>query len=80
MECAQGAVVKSLKGHDEGKLFVIVKSENGYLLLIDGKNRKKHNPKKKNPKHVEITNSHIPEFESLSDKKIRKQLNLLTEK
>ena len=80
MECAQGAVVKSLKGHDEGKLFVIVKSENGCLFLTDGKNRKKHNPKKKNLKHVEITRHHIPEFESLSDKKIRKQLNLLKEK
>ena len=80
MECAQGTVVKSLKGHDEGKLFVVVKTENGKLLLTDGKNRRKHNPKKKNSKHVEITQNHIPEFESLSDKKIRKQLNLLTEK
>ena len=80
MECAQGTVVKSLKGHDKGKLFVVVKTEAGYLLLADGKNRKKHNPKKKSQKHVEITDTHIPEFESLSDKKIRKQLNLLTEK
>ena len=62
MECAQGAVVKSLKGHDKGTLFVVVDTENGQLLLADGKNRRKHNPKKKNPKHVEITQNHIPEL------------------
>ena len=80
MECAQGTVVKSLKGHDSGKLFVVMKSEKDFVFLTDGKTRKKHNPKKKNLKHIEITQTRIPEFESLSDKKIRKQLNLLREK
>ena len=80
MEYTQGTVVSSLKGHDSGKLFVIVKSEGSFVWLTDGKNRRKQNPKKKNPKHVDFTQKHIPEFESLSDKKIRKQLNLLTEK
>ena len=77
MEYTQGTVVSSLKGHDKDKLFVILKSENLFVYLADGKNRKKHNPKKKNIKHIVLSRHHIPEVESLSDKSIRKQLNRL---
>ena len=79
MEYVQGGVVKSLKGHDKNGLFLIVKTEGNFVWLVDGKNRKKHNPKKKNVKHVTLK-TYIPEFESLNDKTIRKQLNLLREK
>ncbi|MFA7636249.1 MAG: KOW domain-containing RNA-binding protein [Monoglobales bacterium] len=75
MEYAQGTVVVSLKGHDKGKLFVIIKSEEPYVYLVDGKNRKKHNPKKKSMKHIKVLQHYMPEVESLSDKAIRKQLN-----
>ncbi len=77
MDYAQGRVVLSLKGHDKDRLFLTVKQEDGFVWLTDGKNRKKHNPKKKNLKHIVITEHLIPEFESLSDKNIRKQLNRL---
>ncbi len=77
MDYAQGRVVRSLKGHDKDRLFLTVKQEDGFVWLTDGKNRKKHNPKKKNLKHIVITDYLIPEFESLSDKNIRKQLNRL---
>lgn len=77
MEYTQGTVVSSLKGHDKGGLFVIVKSEGSFVWLTDGKNRKKDSPKKKNIKHIVSSQYHIPEVESLSDKSIRKQLNRL---
>ena len=77
MEYTQGTVVSSLKGHDKDGLFVIVKSEGSFVWLTDGKNRKKEGPKKKNIKHVVLSQFHIPEVESLSDKSIRKQLNRL---
>ncbi len=77
MEYTQGTVVSSLKGHDKDRFFVIVKSEKSFVYLSDGKNRKKHNPKKKNIKHILSSQYHIPEVESLSDKSIRKQLNRL---
>lgn len=77
MEYAKGTVIKSLKGHDKDGLFVIVKSEGSFVWLIDGKNRKKHNPKKKNLRHIAITQTYIPEFDSLSDKTLRKKLNQL---
>ena len=77
MDYAMGRVVRSVKGHDKDRLFLTVKQEDGFVWLTDGKNRKKHNPKKKNLKHIVITDYLIPEFESLSDKNIRKQLNRL---
>lgn len=77
MEYANGAVARSLKGHDKDGLFVIVKSEGSFVWLIDGTHRKQHNPKKKNQKHIEMTGTNIPEFDSLSDKALRKKLNRL---
>ena len=77
MDYAKGRVVRSLKGHDKDGLFVIADSDTEFAWLVDGKNRKKHNPKKKNLKHIVITDYLMPEFESLSDKNIRKELNRL---
>lgn len=77
MDYAQGRVVRTIKGHDKDRLFLVEKQEEGFVWLRDGKNRKKHNPKKKSLKHIVITKHLIPEFESLSDKNIRKQLNKL---
>ena len=47
-------VVKSLAGHDEGKLFMVTGAAGERLLLCDGKNRKLANPKTKSPKHVRL--------------------------
>lgn len=46
-------VVLSLAGHDSGRLYVALVQEGEYLLLVDGKNRKLHNPKRKKQKHLE---------------------------
>ena len=77
MDYAKGRVVRSLKGHDKGGLFIITNRDGTFVWLADGKNRKKHNPKKKNLRHIVITDYLMPEFESLSDKNIRKELNRL---
>ena len=47
-------VVVSLNGRDEGKLFMVVGSEDGYLLLADGKGRKIEKPKRKKNKHLKL--------------------------
>ena len=48
-----GDVVKSLSGHDQNRLFIVMGiDKNGYLAIIDGKYRKKDCPKLKNPKHL----------------------------
>ena len=50
-----GDVVKSLSGHDQNRLFVVVGiDKNGYIAIIDGRYRQKAKPKLKNPKHLSI--------------------------
>ena len=48
-----GDIVKSLSGHDQNRLFIVVGiDKNGYLAIIDGRYREKTKPKLKNPKHL----------------------------
>lgn len=49
-----GCLATSLAGHDKGHIYIIVKEENEYVYLSDGKIRTINNPKKKNKKHIQI--------------------------
>lgn len=50
-----GFIVKSLKGHDEGRLYMVAAVVNeSFVLLVDGKYRKIDNPKQKRIKHLEV--------------------------
>lgn len=51
-----GHFAKSLAGHDKEEIFIIVKQEENYCYLTDGKLRMLDNPKKKKDKHLEISN------------------------
>lgn len=46
-------IVRSLAGHDSGKLFVVVGACGQYAFLADGKRRRLQNPKKKKLMHLE---------------------------
>lgn len=49
-----GDVVVSRFGHDQNNIFIVVSIDKfGFLYIIDGKYRKRENPKKKNQKHLE---------------------------
>lgn len=47
-----GQLVVSCKGHDQGRLYLIVRIEDDFLWLSDGKARPLANAKKKRRKHV----------------------------
>lgn len=48
-----GDIVKSASGHDKNRLFLVVSiDKNGDIAIINGKHRKRSNPKFKNPKHL----------------------------
>ena len=50
-----GDVVKSISGHDQNRLFIVVGiDKNGYIAIIDGRYREKSRPKLKNPKHLQV--------------------------
>lgn len=49
-----GMLARSLAGHDEGQIYVIIESEASYIYLVNGKNRTLDRPKKKKVKHVRL--------------------------
>ncbi|MGB9867163.1 MAG: RNA-binding protein [Bacillota bacterium] len=51
-----GQVVTSKAGRDKGKWFIIVGFQDKWVLVADGSSRKVANPKRKNPKHLAVTN------------------------
>ncbi len=73
MEAKVGTVVRALAGREKGRFMVIVSTEDGYVYLADGKERKLGSPKKKNPKHVSLTKTTV-NTEKMTDKELRKFL------
>lgn len=71
----KGMLAKSLAGHDEGKIYVILKEEDTYVYLIDGDIRKLDNPKKKKKKHVQLIRQKN-EIEEADDVKIKRILKV----
>lgn len=72
----KGQVVRSKKGRDEGKVYIIMDIiDDDLLLLVDGKLRKLDRPKKKKVKHLYIYKDVIDtEVSDFSDIYIRKKL------
>lgn len=50
----QGGMVVSLAGRDRGALCVVLREEDDYLWIADGRTRKVELPKKKKWKHVRL--------------------------
>lgn len=49
-----GMLALSKSGHDRNHIYVIIKEENEYVYLADGKTKLLKKPKKKNRKHIQI--------------------------
>lgn len=79
MEIERGSVVKILRGKGKNRLMCVVKVERSSIYVCDGKVRKLINPKLKNPKHIESTDWKLEEKFMVSDRSIRKALNLIGE-
>ena len=69
-----GRVVCSLSGRDKGYFMVIVKEEEKYFCLCDGKERPLSRPKRKNKKHVALTNTVLDPDSYGTDKQLKKSL------
>lgn len=72
-----GMVVKSMAGHDSGSFYAVMRVENGMAYIADGKRRKTDAPKKKNPLHLQKTNTVI-DIADITDKKLRTALRALS--
>lgn len=54
MEYQEGMFVKSLAGHDSGKIYIILKQDEKCVYLADGKLRTADRLKKKKKIHVQL--------------------------
>ena len=59
MEIVKGCVVKSISGRDAQRFYLVVKIEDGFVWIADGKVRPLERPKLKNPKHLRTTNTQV---------------------
>ncbi len=77
----QGCIVTSLKGHDTGRIYVVVKVDGEFAQVVDGKYRLLQNPKKKRIKHLQDLHEKYDSFEEklltnkLYDFEIKKKLS-----
>ncbi len=49
-----GTIVLSIAGRDKGNYFVVTKTEDNYIYIVDGNIHKIENPKYKKIKHIEV--------------------------
>lgn len=69
-----GKVVCSKSGRDKGYFMAIVKCEEGVAFVCDGKERPLERPKKKNLKHLQLTNKVLCSESLNTNKSLRKAL------
>lgn len=76
MELKIGSVVRAKAGRDKDGFFVVTAVEKDFCSIADGKSRKLLSPKRKNIKHISLTNSMI-DINDITDKKLRTLLKSL---
>lgn len=49
----RGSLVQSKKGHDLGRVYLVVSTDSTFAMCVDGKFRVLENPKRKRLKHLQ---------------------------
>ena len=73
MEMQPGMTVQAKAGRDKGRFFLILKIEDGYAYIADGKTRKLEKPKKKKLIHLAATKL-IKDVEGLTNRQLKEYL------
>jgi ribosomal protein L14E/L6E/L27E len=69
-----GAVVHSMAGHDKSRFYAVLRTENGFAWIADGKARRLDKPKRKSERHLRKTNTVLDPATLTSDRKLRVML------
>lgn len=68
-----GSIVRACAGREKDRYMMVAQLHDGFVELVDGKERKLESPKRKNIKHISPTHE-IISMETLTNKKLRKIL------
>ena len=74
MDIQKGTVVISLAGRDKGRLLAVWNVNENGIFVVDGKERRLSDPKRKNPRHLTVTDTVLSEAQTASDSALRKSL------
>ncbi len=74
MEIQIGLVVYSRAGRDQGEFLAVVGQQDEFLLLSNGKDRPLERPKKKNRKHIGLTNTVLDNGSMSTNRSLRRTL------
>ena len=72
----RGQVVRSLAGRDKGRFYALLSAADGSVSLADGKLHKLEKPKRKNPRHIRITQTVLPETVLEANGRLEKALRV----
>ena len=75
-EFKPGMVVISRAGRDKGRLLAVIETQDGAVIVADGKERPLGRPKRKNPKHLMKTKMTL-DIGNITDKSLRRGLRAL---
>ncbi|MEF9854005.1 MAG: KOW domain-containing RNA-binding protein [Hydrogenoanaerobacterium sp.] len=70
----KGCVVKSAYGHDADRFYVVMKLEDDFAFICDGKLRRIEKPKRKNQKHLKPTKTVLSVEDLTTNNQIRQAL------
>ena len=80
MELKRGLLVRSKAGHDKHGFFVVLSADQEFAVICDGKHRPLQRPKKKNCRHLAVTNTVLPEEAMKTNREIRRGIRCYLEK
>ena len=72
-------MVRATAGRDENGFFAVVGEKDGYVLICDGRRRPVSRPKRKNPRHLAVTEHILPEEGITTNKQLRRSLKHISE-
>ena len=70
----EGQIVRSIRGHDADRFYMVVQVAGGRVFIADGRLRLLEKPKAKNPLHLRPTNTVLDPQAVQTDKKLREAL------
>ncbi|MBQ8928229.1 MAG: KOW domain-containing RNA-binding protein [Oscillospiraceae bacterium] len=73
MKPVTGSVVRCIAGKEKDGYYVVTKVQEGFVLLADGRHRRLAKPKRKNVRHIRLTQT-VVELQGMTDRALRMML------